>query len=79
MGIKQLPLESGRVIVEVFEALGWKSTRSKHNHYVLTREDKPHLYLSIPDHRKVDRHLLKAEIRKAAITEEEFLDAHEKI
>lgn len=72
MGVKDLPLDSGKKITKVFESLGWVSHRGK-NHFVLTHPDKPpSLMISIPDHNQVDRFLLKAEIRKAGISEEVF-------
>lgn len=72
MGTKNLPLDSGRRITKVFEAFGWITHRGK-NHFVLTHPDRsPDLNISIPDHKQVDRFLLKSELRKAGITEEEF-------
>ena len=76
MGTKMLPLESGARITKVFESFGWISHYGK-NHFVLTHPDKPPtLLISIPNHKHVDRFLLKAEIRKAGITEEQFCEAY---
>lgn len=77
MGIKSLPLDSGQHITDVFvESFGWQCTYGK-NHFVLTHPQKsPNLFISIPDHRQVDRYLLKAELRKAGISEDEFCKAH---
>jgi predicted RNA binding protein YcfA (HicA-like mRNA interferase family) len=73
MGVKDLPLDSGKKITKVFESLGWVSHRGGRNHFVLTHPNKaPTLVISIPDHRHVDRALLKTELRKAGISEEEF-------
>jgi predicted RNA binding protein YcfA (HicA-like mRNA interferase family) len=72
MGVKDLPLDSGKKLTKVFESFGWISHRGK-NHFVLTHPDKPPtLTPSIPDHRQVSRTLLKTELRKAGISEEEF-------
>ena len=75
---KQLPLASGRIITKVFvRHFGWVEHRGK-NHFVLQHPDKPpSLCLSIPDHKEVSRSLLKAELRKAGIPEEEFCKAYE--
>lgn len=82
MGIKKLPLDSGRQIVKVFEQFGWVCHYGK-NHFVLSHPNvPPALKISIPDHRQVDRALLKAEIRKAkstGITEENFLEVYERL
>jgi hypothetical protein len=80
VGIKNLPLDSGKRITRVFEeAFGWKSHYGK-NHFVLSHPDKPPtLLISIPDHRSVDRFLLKAELRKAGIAEDDFCKAHREL
>lgn len=72
MGQKDLPLISGRNHVKVFESFGWTVNRSKKNHFVLTHPAKPHVLLSIPDHKEVARGTLKAELRKAEITAEDY-------
>lgn len=78
MGIKNLPLDTGKRIAKVFETFGWKPGYGK-NHFTLTHPDKPPaLVISIPDHKQVDRFLLKAELRKAGITEEQFCEAYNK-
>lgn len=77
MGVKDLPLDSGRHIQAVFvDAFGWVAHYGK-NHWVLVHPEKPpELVISIPDHKEVDRKLLKAELRKAGITVEAFCKAH---
>ncbi|HEY6350484.1 MAG TPA: hypothetical protein VI636_13845 [Candidatus Angelobacter sp.] len=67
MSITDLPLDKGSRIYKVFERLGLLSEGlSEKNHYILTDPNTPYLYLSIPNHRKVDRNTLRAEIRKWA-------------
>ena len=82
MGIKKLPLDSGRQIVKVFEHFGWICHYGK-NHFVLSHPNVPTaLKISIPDHRQVDRALLKAEIRKAKLsgmTEESIWEVYERL
>jgi hypothetical protein len=77
VGTKDLPLDSGRRIASVFvDKFGWQPHRGK-NHIVLTHPHKPpSLVLSIPDHKHVDRFLLKAELRKAGLTVDEFCAAY---
>lgn len=77
MGVKQLPLDSGKRLTKAFESFGWVPHRGK-NHFVLVHPEKPPtLIISIPDHRQVSRTLLKAELRKAGIPEELFCQAYE--
>jgi len=76
VGTKSLPLDTGKKITKVFECFGWIAGYGK-NHFTLTHPDKPPtLVISIPDHKQVDRYLLKAELRKAGITEEQFCEAY---
>lgn len=77
MGVKDLPLDSGRHIYAVFvESFGWVPHYGK-NHWVLTHPEKPpELVISIPDHKEVDRRLLRSELRKADITIEAFCKAY---
>jgi predicted RNA binding protein YcfA (HicA-like mRNA interferase family) len=79
MGVKDLPLDSGRQIVRVFEAFGWIAHQGK-GHIVLQHPNKsPYLKLSIPDHKEVDRFLLRSELRKAGLTTEQFMDVYSKL
>jgi hypothetical protein len=59
--------------VNAFVKAGWTVDRlSGRKHYVLSRPDNP-LSLSVPDHRELDRGLLRGLIRKAGLTVEEFV------
>jgi predicted RNA binding protein YcfA (HicA-like mRNA interferase family) len=72
MGQQDLPLKPGRTHVRVFESLGWIVRRSKKNHFVLTHPAKPGVLLSIQDHSEVARGTLRAEIRKAGLTDQQY-------
>jgi predicted RNA binding protein YcfA (HicA-like mRNA interferase family) len=78
MGVKDLPLDSGERIARVFEGLGFQRRRTG-NPIVLTHPDKSMLCVSIPNHKEVDRKLLRTEIRKAGLTVEGFHSAWEKL
>ena len=76
MGVKDLPLDSGKRITKTLEAFGWVSHYGK-NHFVLAHPEKPpNLVIAIPDHKQVSRQLLKTELRKAGISEDAFCDVH---
>ncbi|HVC46729.1 MAG TPA: hypothetical protein VND90_05745 [Terracidiphilus sp.] len=77
MGKKDLPLDSGQRISDIFvKSFGWTCVYGK-NHFVLTHPEKsPNLFLSIPDHKQVDRNLLRTELRKAEISIEDFCNAY---
>lgn len=78
MGMKNLPLDCAQTVVKVFEQFGWVPHRGN-NHYVLTHIHKRHINLSIPDHKEIDRALLRAQIKKAGITEDQFVTVYKRL
>jgi len=71
-----VPLLRPREVVKAFRKLGWEVVRQRGSHIILTREG--HIAtLSVPDHSVVARGTLRALIRKADLTIEEFLHACE--
>jgi predicted RNA binding protein YcfA (HicA-like mRNA interferase family) len=66
-----LPVISGRDAVKVFGKLGFIFHRQKGSHIILYHSNDRHL--SVPDHRELDRGTLRALIRGAGITVEEFM------
>lgn len=69
-----LPVVSGRVAVRAFERLGWAVARQSSSHIILVHP-KHSATLSVPDHREVARGTLRALIRSAGLTIQEFVDA----
>jgi predicted RNA binding protein YcfA (HicA-like mRNA interferase family) len=51
---------------------GWSVTRQKGSHLMMTHRDVA-ATLSIPQHRELDRGLLRALLRSAGITIDEFV------
>ncbi len=70
----KLPVISGRDAIRAFEAAGFLvlKRRGKGSHIVLIRRD-PTTILTVPDHKELDRGTLRAIIRQAGMTIEEFL------
>ncbi|MDO8532359.1 MAG: type II toxin-antitoxin system HicA family toxin [Dehalococcoidia bacterium] len=69
----ELPVISGRKAARAFERTGWRIARRESSHIVMTKAGSV-LTLSIPDHRELDRGLLRSQIRKAGITVDEFVE-----
>jgi len=70
----RLPVVSGRAAVNAFERAGWEQVRvGSSRHLILKKAGEP-ATLSIPDHRELDRGLLRALIRDARLSVQEFLD-----
>jgi len=71
----KLPIVSGREAVRAFERAGFVQLpgRGKGSHMAVWRENPPAL-LTIPDHRELKRGLLRALIRKAGMSVDDFVD-----
>jgi predicted RNA binding protein YcfA (HicA-like mRNA interferase family) len=68
----QLPVISGRRARRAFEKTGWLFNRQRGSHMILTKPGVA-ANLSVPDHRELDRGLLRGLIRDAGMTVEEFV------
>jgi hypothetical protein len=78
VGQSDLPLASGAKHVEAFERAGWHyRRRAKDAHFILGKRGLM-VHLSIPDHKHVKRALLQKQIKRAGLTESEYLDFYEK-
>lgn len=69
-----LPVLSGREVAQTFGSLGWEIARQRGSDIILVKPGHP-ATLSVPDHREVARGTLRALIRRAGLTVEEFLAA----
>ena len=67
-----LPVVSGRQARRAFEKDGWVFNRQRGSHRILVKANVP-FNLSVPDHRELDRGLLRGLIRDAGITVEQFV------
>jgi predicted RNA binding protein YcfA (HicA-like mRNA interferase family) len=72
-----LPVISGREAAKAFQKLGWNFLTQRSSHMIYGKERVP-VNLSIPDHKTLDRGMLRSLIRKAGISVEEFLEALER-
>ncbi|MBL7223952.1 MAG: type II toxin-antitoxin system HicA family toxin [Candidatus Brocadiae bacterium] len=67
----KLPVVSGARVVRAFERAGWRIARQRGSHVVLIRTG--HIAsLSVPQHREVAPGTLRALIRAAGLTVDEF-------
>ena len=63
---------SGRRAVAAFCRAGSRVARQRGSHVILRRRGSPNLV--IPSHRSVAPSLLRAQLRRADLTEQEFLE-----
>jgi predicted RNA binding protein YcfA (HicA-like mRNA interferase family) len=62
---------SGKEAIKIFEKFGYTVDHQTGSHIILWHENKP--TLSIPNHRELAPGLLRALIRQAELTVDEFL------
>ncbi len=63
---------SGRRAVTAFCRIGYKVARQRGSHVILRKRGMPNLV--IPSHRSVAPFLLRSQIRRADLTEEDFIE-----
>lgn len=68
----KLPVISGADAVKAFRKVGYEVDEQHGSHVILRRADPPHRRLSVPDHRELAKGTLRALIREAGLTVEEF-------
>ena len=69
-----LPRASGREVVTALAKLGYEKDRQKGSHIVLRQMAYPHRRLVVPDHKEVAKGTLRALIKHAGLTVEEFVE-----
>ena len=69
-----LPVVSGREVVKALEKIGYVFDRQRGSHMILRQQVPPHRRLTVPDHQEVAKGTLRAIIRQAGLTVEEFKD-----
>ena len=67
-----LPRVSGREVVKALQKVGYEKDRQRGSHIVLRRTAPPHRRITVPDHKEVARGALRAIIRQAGLTVDEF-------
>lgn len=68
----RLPRLSGRECIRALENAGFYVTRQRGSH-VMLRRDTPSARVTVPDYRELDSGTLRAIIRQAGLTVEEFV------
>lgn len=67
-----LPRVSGQECIKALARIGFAVVRQQGS-YIVMRRDDPFAQLVVPNHKKLDRGTLRAIIRQAGITVEEFV------
>jgi predicted RNA binding protein YcfA (HicA-like mRNA interferase family) len=69
--LTKLPVVSGKEVVKALAKIGFFIKRRKGSHIILRRND-PFAQVVVPDHPTLDRGTLRAIIRDAGLSIEEF-------
>ena len=67
-----LPHVSGRKVVQALLKIGYDKDRQKGSHIVMRQISYPYRRIVVPDHKEVAKGTLRAIIRHAGLTVEEF-------
>jgi predicted RNA binding protein YcfA (HicA-like mRNA interferase family) len=71
--MSKLPRVSGRECLKALEKTGFYLKRRESSHMIV-RRDVPFAQLVVPDHQELDRGTLRAIIRQAGISIEQFVE-----
>ena len=71
--MSKLPVVSGRKVVKAFSKAGWSVVRKTGSHIIMEKAGEETV-LSVPGHKEVKRVTLRALIKDAELTVDEFVD-----
>jgi predicted RNA binding protein YcfA (HicA-like mRNA interferase family) len=70
--VSVLPRVSGREVVKALQKVGYERDRQRGSHIVLRQAAPPHRRIIVPDHKEVAKGTLRAIVRQAGLTVDEF-------
>ena len=68
----KLPVVSGGEAVRAFRKIGYEFDEQHGSHLILRQAASPHRRLSVPNHKELAKGTLRALIREAGLTVDEF-------
>jgi predicted RNA binding protein YcfA (HicA-like mRNA interferase family) len=70
--VSALPRVSGREVVRALQKIEYERDRQRGSHIVLRQTVPPHRRITVPDHKELAKGTLRAIIRQAGLTVDEF-------
>ena len=70
----KLPVISGIEAVKAFSRVGYAVDHQTGSHLILRNKEKPYRRLTVPNHKELAKGTLRAIIRQAGLTKEEFIN-----
>ena len=71
--MSKLPVVSGKECIKALRKAGFYFKRQEGSHITL-RKDEPFAQVVVPDHQELDRGTLRAIIRQAGLSVDEFIE-----
>jgi len=71
--VPRLPVVSGIKVVKALAKIGYDVDHQTGSHVILRQREDPHRRLTVPRHSELAKGTLRAIIRQAGLTVEEFL------
>jgi len=72
--VPKLPVLSGIKVVKALAKIGYYVDHQTGSHVILRQREDPHRRLTVPRHSELAKGTLRAIIREAGLTVEEFLE-----
>lgn len=69
----KLPLLSGQEVIKALAKLGYSVDHQTGSHVILRQESEPHRRLTVPNHKEIAKGTMRAIIRQAGLSVEEFV------
>lgn len=70
----KLPVLSGLAVVKALSKIGYDVDHQTGSHIILRKTEYPHRRLSIPNHPSIAKGTLRAIIKQAGLSREEFFE-----
>jgi predicted RNA binding protein YcfA (HicA-like mRNA interferase family) len=70
--LRKLPLLSGKEVCKALTKIGYRVDHQTGSHFILRNEKPPYRRLTVPNHKEIAKGTLRAIIRQAGLTLEEF-------
>jgi predicted RNA binding protein YcfA (HicA-like mRNA interferase family) len=70
--LSKLPVVSGKQLCKILGKIGYFKDHQTGSHIILRHKAPPHRRLAVPDHKEIAKGTLRAIIRQAGLTANEF-------
>ena len=72
--MSKLPIISGKGLIKILFQLEYEMDHQTGSHIILRNKNSPYRRLTIPNHKELAKGTLRAIIRQAGLTRDEFLE-----